>query len=87
MARGFKNPNNYTPGSRNPLARTIRAAGFRTRVVKSKKGKGSYKRKGRIERFFLSHDVNLVIGRDIMCIIIVRSCETRLREQKEKDYD
>jgi len=49
MARGFKTPNNYTPGSRNPLARTIRSTGFRTRIVKSKKGKGSYKRKGRFQ--------------------------------------
>jgi stalled ribosome alternative rescue factor ArfA len=47
--RGFKNPNNFTIVQRNPLARTIRSAGFRTRVVKSKKGKGSYKRKGRFQ--------------------------------------
>ena len=47
--RGFKNPNNFTIAQRNPLARTIRGAGFRTRVVKSKKGKGSYKRKGRFQ--------------------------------------
>jgi stalled ribosome alternative rescue factor ArfA len=50
--RGLRNQNNYTPGSRNPLARTIRSAGFRTRIVKNKKGKGSYKRKGRVERSF-----------------------------------
>ena len=48
--RGLKNPNNSTIVQRNPLARTIRSAGFRTRIVKSKKGKGSYKRKGSIKR-------------------------------------
>ncbi len=61
--RGFKNQNNSTIVQRNPLARTIRSAGFRTRIVKSKKGKGSYKRKGRSERsFFMRKGYGLVIG-------------------------
>ncbi|PZR92314.1 MAG: hypothetical protein DI537_14055 [Stutzerimonas stutzeri] len=31
---------------RNPIARVVRSAAFRTRIVKSKKGRGAYTRKG-----------------------------------------
>ena len=50
MALGFKtNPNK---SSRNPLAREVRLLKYRVRTIPNKKGKGSYKRKGRIERSF-----------------------------------
>jgi len=50
MALGFKtNPNK---SSRNPLAREVRLLKYRVRTIPNKKGRGSYKRKGRIERSF-----------------------------------
>jgi len=68
--RGFKNPNNSSLGSRNPLAKQIRGTPWRTRVIRCKKGKGSYFRKGRSKRsffyFYFTHDVNLVIERVII---------------------
>jgi stalled ribosome alternative rescue factor ArfA len=70
MARGFKNPNNSSLGSRNPLAKQIRKPPWRTRVIRCRKGKGSYFRKGRSKRsffyFYFTHAVNLVIGRVII---------------------
>lgn len=38
---------NCSVSKRNPLAREVRSLKFRLRVVKAKKGKGSYSRKGR----------------------------------------
>jgi stalled ribosome alternative rescue factor ArfA len=35
------------PAKRNPMARAVRTALFRTRVVKPKRGRGAYTRKGR----------------------------------------
>ena len=68
--RGFKNPNNSSLGSRNPLAKQIRSTPWRTRVIRCKKGKGSYFRKGRSKRsffyFYFTHAVNLVIERAII---------------------
>ena len=39
--------------SRNPYAKIIKKPQFKIRIVKSKKGKGSYKRKDRTQRSFL----------------------------------
>ena len=39
--------------SRNPYAKIIKKPQFKIRVVKSKKGKGSYTRKDRTKRSFL----------------------------------
>jgi hypothetical protein len=36
-----------SPAKRNPMVRAVRTALFRTRVVKPKRGPGSYTRKGR----------------------------------------
>jgi len=38
--------------SRNPYAKIIKKPQFKIRIVKSKKGKGSYKRKDRSQRSF-----------------------------------
>lgn len=40
---------------RNPLAKIIKKSQYKLRIVKPKKGKGSYKRKDRTQRsFFLT---------------------------------
>ena len=38
---------NCNASKRNPVARKVRSVEFRPRVVKARKGKGSYSRKGR----------------------------------------
>lgn len=60
--RGLKNPKKCsTRKTRNLLARDVRL--MQQRVVPGKKGKGSYKRKGRSERsFFMGKGYGLVIG-------------------------
>tara|TARA_B100000902_G_scaffold352836_1_gene363846 strand:+ start:1572 stop:1853 length:282 start_codon:yes stop_codon:yes gene_type:complete len=60
--RGLKNPKKCsTRTTRNLLAKNVRL--MPQRVVPGKKGKGSYKRKGRSKRsFFMGKGYGLVIG-------------------------
>lgn len=34
---------------KNPIAKDVRTAKYKMRIIKSKKGKGSYNRKGRVK--------------------------------------